>query len=66
MSWLYIFSVVLAVTVSSAAGATFEVEVGKDGKLAYSPETIVAKPGDIVTYHFFPKVSCPRYIYAIG
>jgi hypothetical protein len=44
------------VAVSSAAGASFQVEVGQNATLTFNPETIVAQPGDIVTYNFHPKV----------
>ena len=48
--------VALTVAVSSAAGASFQVEVGQNATLRFNPETIVAQPGDTVTYNFYPKV----------
>jgi hypothetical protein len=56
MSWLSIVVVALTVAVSSAAGASFQVEVGQNATLTFNPETIVAQPGDTVTYNFHPKV----------
>lgn len=57
MAWFSAFSFVVACVVSSAAGATFQVQVGNNGNLAFDPETINAQPGDTVTYFFHPKVS---------
>jgi hypothetical protein len=43
-----------------AAGKQYDVNVGKDGKLAFDPPNLAdVKVGDIVTYHFFAKVN-PR------
>lgn len=50
MSRLSLLSFVVACAVSSAAGASFQVQV------TFDPETIVAQPGDTVTYNFHPKV----------
>ncbi|OAQ91406.1 extracellular serine-rich protein [Purpureocillium lilacinum] len=35
--------------------ANWDVTVGKGGKLKFDPETITARTGDTVTYHFFSK-----------
>jgi len=42
---------------ASVASATVMhvVSVGKDGKLAFCPESITAAPGDIVQFQFYPK-----------
>ncbi|KAF9446420.1 hypothetical protein P691DRAFT_733288 [Macrolepiota fuliginosa MF-IS2] len=41
--------------VSSAYSATFNVTVGADGQLAYSPAFVRAAPGDFVNFIFNPK-----------
>lgn len=58
MAWLKAFSLfaALGAAIVSAEGMNHEVTVGKDGKLTFVPENIVAAAGDTVTYHFFPKV----------
>jgi hypothetical protein len=56
MSWLSTAVVALTVAVSCAAGASFQVDVGQNATLTFNPETIVAQPGDTVTYYFHPKV----------
>jgi hypothetical protein len=56
MSWLSTVVVALTVAVSSATGASFQVEVGQNATLTFNPETIVAQVGDTVTYNFHPKV----------
>jgi len=33
------------------------VTVGKDGQLAFCPESITAASGDLVQFQFYPKVS---------
>ena len=44
--------------------ANWDVTVGKGGKLKFDPETITARTGDTVTYHFFSKVSAiPRFFH---
>jgi plastocyanin len=49
---------------ASVASATVMhvVSVGKDGKLAFCPESITAASGDIVQFQFYPKVSSPRVL----
>ena len=56
MSWFRYFSLLVAVSSVAAAVNTYEVTVGKDGKLLFDPENVNAEVGDLVTYHFFPKV----------
>jgi plastocyanin len=48
---------------ASVASATVMhiVSVGKDGKLAFCPESITAAPGDIVQFQFYPKVYSSLY-----
>lgn len=57
MAWAFVISFVVSCFVSSAAGATFQVQVGENATLTFDPETITAQPGDTVTYNFHPKVS---------
>jgi hypothetical protein len=61
MAWAFGISFLIAGIVSSAAGATFQVQVGENTMLTFDPETITAQPGDTVTYKFHPKVRCPLY-----
>ncbi|UNI19259.1 hypothetical protein JDV02_005455 [Purpureocillium takamizusanense] len=35
--------------------ASWDVTVGKGGKLKFDPETVAARTGDTITYHFFSK-----------
>jgi len=46
-------------SLTSLASATVMhvVTVGKDGKLAFCPESITAASGDLVQFQFYPKVS---------
>jgi plastocyanin len=57
MARFSVLSFVVACVVSSAAGASFQVQVGENATLTFDPETIIAQPGDTVTYNFHPKVS---------
>ncbi|KAF8182684.1 Cupredoxin, partial [Pholiota molesta] len=45
----------LLVALPTVLGATFDVQVGAGGQLAYNPEFITANPGDIVNFIFNPK-----------
>ena len=56
MSLFKVIFLALAVAVASAAGAHFTVEVGANSTLTFNPKTIIAQPGDVVTYNFHPKV----------
>jgi plastocyanin len=38
-----------------ATAAVYDVQVGANGQLAFSPEAIPAQPGDQVVFHFNPK-----------
>jgi hypothetical protein len=40
----------LLVALPTVLGATFDVQVGAGGQLAYNPEFITANPGDIVNF----------------
>jgi plastocyanin len=44
-----------AATVNAQTGQTIQVTVGADGKLAYSPNNIVAPVGTQIEFSFFPK-----------
>ncbi|KAF8175566.1 Cupredoxin [Pholiota molesta] len=44
----------LLVALPTVLGATFDVQVGAGGQLAYNPEFITANPGDIVNFIFVP------------
>ncbi|KAK2461812.1 hypothetical protein APHAL10511_006275 [Amanita phalloides] len=37
------------------AAAVYDIQVGPNSELAFSPETITAQPGDQVVFHFNPK-----------
>jgi plastocyanin len=55
-----IASALLAIgSLTSLASATVMhvVTVGKDGKLAFCPESLTAASGDLVQFQFYPKVS---------
>jgi plastocyanin len=56
MSRFSVLSFVVACIVSSAAGASFQVQVGENSTLTFNPETIIAQPGDTIKYNFHPKV----------
>jgi plastocyanin len=45
-----------ATTINAQAGTTIKVNVGADGKLAYSPNNIIASVGTQVEFSFNPKV----------
>lgn len=47
---------VLAVAWKSVEAGHYDVTVGKDGQLAFVPDSLNATIGDTVTYHFFAKV----------
>jgi hypothetical protein len=65
MAWFYALSLVVAYLVSSAAGASFQVQVGENGTLTFNPQTINAQPDDTVTYFFHPKVSFTPHLSSI-
>ncbi|KAI8954775.1 hypothetical protein F4801DRAFT_448966 [Xylaria longipes] len=57
MSWRRPSSLALGLAffASLATAANIDVTVGKDGKLEFTPPSIKAQIGDIVTYKFFAK-----------
>jgi len=49
-----VFSLSL-VALPFVSATVYDIQVGKDGQLAYSPEAISAQVGDQVVFHFNPK-----------
>jgi hypothetical protein len=45
----------LLVALPTVLGATFDVQVGAGGLLAYNPEFITANPGDIVNFILYVR-----------
>lgn len=52
---LFGVAAVAAAGVSAQAGTTIKVSVGENGKLAYSPNNIIAPPGTQIEFDYFPK-----------
>ena len=51
-----IVSALLALSSVAQAAVMHVVSVGKDGQLAFCPDQIIAQPGDLVQFQFYPKV----------
>jgi plastocyanin len=52
----YSVAIVAAALTAAASATDFQVEVAPNGKLIYSPNSLTAMPGDMVTFRFNPKV----------
>jgi len=50
-----IAATLLALTSAASATVMHVVSVGKDGNLAFCPDSIQAVPGDLVQFQFYPK-----------
>jgi hypothetical protein len=52
-----IASSILALSSVVSATVMHVVTVGKDGQLAFCPDSITAESGDLVQFQFYPKVA---------
>ena len=52
----------LAGVVSAQGPQMHVVTVGKGGKLAFCPSTVIAAVGDMIQFQFYPKVPLPKTI----
>jgi plastocyanin len=46
----------IAIAAATVQAASFDVQVGPNSQLIFSPNSIVANVGDTVNFHFNPKV----------
>ncbi|ERF76099.1 hypothetical protein EPUS_01432 [Endocarpon pusillum Z07020] len=44
-----------SVPTSTADASTYDIDVGADGALLFSPESLTASVGDTINFHFYPR-----------